>query len=203
MTAAADSTHVSVSAARRAEILDHLRRCPGQTAGELAVRLGYRLPSGKPAANIVLKLLTQMQGSGQVVSAGSGRMRGGNPVRIWKPAPPGTPAPGRSLLTPERLQRKRERERRQKRRARDRARGRLYVPPAAWTLPATAACKGADLRLFFPEAGQDDSAAKAICARCPIRARCLQVALRNGERHGVWGGVNLETERAALRSVTR
>ncbi|UZG60469.1 WhiB family transcriptional regulator [Rhodococcus opacus] len=30
-------------------------------------------------------------------------------------------------------------------------------------------------------------AAKRICLRCPVRARCLNYALEAYERHGIWG----------------
>jgi hypothetical protein len=46
--------------------------------------------------------------------------------------------------------------------------------------------------VFFPENG-DDSAAKAICGRCPVRAACLAAATARKERYGVWGGENFET----------
>ena len=55
-----------------------------------------------------------------------------------------------------------------------------------------AACKDADPELFFPpEEGGRRAArkAKAICARCPVTAECLEHAVRHGEHWGVWGGV--------------
>ena len=61
-----------------------------------------------------------------------------------------------------------------------------------------AACRGADPELFFPERGDTYSvqAAKAVCARCPVRAECLEEHL--GEKQGVWGGMS-EYERRAIR----
>lgn len=38
-------------------------------------------------------------------------------------------------------------------------------------------------------------AAKAVCAQCPVRVRCLESALH--EKYGVWGGLTAE-ERAEL-----
>ena len=61
-----------------------------------------------------------------------------------------------------------------------------------------AACKGEPSSVFYPETEAEAAAAKAICARCPVSDLCLAVALRNGERHGVWGG-KTERERARLR----
>ena len=35
-----------------------------------------------------------------------------------------------------------------------------------------------------------------LCADCPVTAECLQLALDNGEVHGIWGG---KTERQRRR----
>ena len=32
--------------------------------------------------------------------------------------------------------------------------------------------------------------AKAVCATCPMMLPCYAVAVKNGEMHGVWGGVD-------------
>ena len=66
------------------------------------------------------------------------------------------------------------------------------------TWKEAAACKGEQSSVFYPETESGAAAAKAICARCPVSDLCLSVALRNGERHGVWGG-KTERERARLR----
>jgi WhiB family redox-sensing transcriptional regulator len=63
-----------------------------------------------------------------------------------------------------------------------------------------AACKGVDPDLFFPERGEDARHAKAICARCPVRTFCLEEALVNVEKHGVWGGLS-ERERRKIRKL--
>jgi WhiB family transcriptional regulator, redox-sensing transcriptional regulator len=62
-----------------------------------------------------------------------------------------------------------------------------------------------DAELFFgpdSETGQEreirEAKAKAICALCPVRAQCLDYALGNSIRHGIWGGLNKE-ERARER----
>ncbi|GGS31405.1 transcriptional regulator WhiB [Streptomyces humidus] len=66
-----------------------------------------------------------------------------------------------------------------------------------------AACRDVDPDLFFPigTAGltlvQIDEA-KAVCARCPVRERCLQWALDVGQVEGIWGGTT-ESERRATR----
>lgn len=52
--------------------------------------------------------------------------------------------------------------------------------------------------LFFPIKGGSPRAAKAVCARCPITATCLQDALDDPSLEGVWGGTT-EREREHLR----
>ncbi|MDX3568718.1 WhiB family transcriptional regulator [Streptomyces sp. ID05-47C] len=44
--------------------------------------------------------------------------------------------------------------------------------------------------------------AKAVCRRCPVRARCLEWALETDQSLGVWGGTS-ETERCALKRRIR
>ena len=63
-----------------------------------------------------------------------------------------------------------------------------------------AACRGIDVEVFYPQTDDDADAveAKAICAECPVRQACLEYALANHEREGVWGGA---TERERRRIV--
>jgi WhiB family transcriptional regulator, redox-sensing transcriptional regulator len=62
-----------------------------------------------------------------------------------------------------------------------------------------AACRGADLGLFFPERGESAGPARQVCAACPVRQPCLDYAITNRITHGIWGGLT-ERERRALRS---
>ncbi len=67
---------------------------------------------------------------------------------------------------------------------------------------SAAACRIADPDLFFPvsssgKALEQVSEAKAICARCRVRGKCLAFALVTHQRHGVWGGMS-EEERYQL-----
>ena len=62
-----------------------------------------------------------------------------------------------------------------------------------------AACRGADLDLFFPGRGESAEPARQVCARCPVREPCLDYALSHGIVHGIWGGL-AERDRRALRS---
>lgn len=63
-----------------------------------------------------------------------------------------------------------------------------------WSL---AACRGLPSSLFFAEHGDSPSVseARAVCATCPIRVECLDYAVSNGERWGVWGGLTPQERR--------
>jgi len=61
-----------------------------------------------------------------------------------------------------------------------------------------AACRGVDPELFFPERGEQTRSAKRICAACLVRVDCLEFALANTEKFGIWGGKS-ERERRLLR----
>ncbi len=48
---------------------------------------------------------------------------------------------------------------------------------------------------FYPERSHEKAAAaKAVCATCPVRQECLDEAIENNEKYGVWGGMDT-TER--------
>lgn len=59
---------------------------------------------------------------------------------------------------------------------------------------AAAACRGRRIEIFFPERGDTTRPAKELCAGCPVRDDCLDYALANGIKHGIWGGTS-EKER--------
>ena len=61
-----------------------------------------------------------------------------------------------------------------------------------------AACLGLDPNLFFPERGASVDAAKRVCMSCPVRAECLEFALVEVVKHGIFGGTS-ERERRRLR----
>ena len=65
-----------------------------------------------------------------------------------------------------------------------------------------AACRGVDPDLFFTERGEKTSDAKAVCRGCPVREDCLEYAMANVEKFGVWGGLS-ERERRRLRRAGR
>jgi len=61
-----------------------------------------------------------------------------------------------------------------------------------------AACAGFDRDIFFPEyTFLTDPAALAACARCEVRADCLEWAQRTNQEFGIWGGLD-EEQRAAI-----
>jgi WhiB family transcriptional regulator, redox-sensing transcriptional regulator len=59
-------------------------------------------------------------------------------------------------------------------------------------------CLGVDPDLFFPERGASTREAKEVCRGCIVRQDCLEYALANGEKFGIWGGLS-ERERRRLR----
>jgi WhiB family redox-sensing transcriptional regulator len=59
--------------------------------------------------------------------------------------------------------------------------------PLAWQDDALCAQIGTDA--WFPEKGDDPRPAQRVCHRCPVEALCLQYALDNDIRYGLWGGV--------------
>lgn len=66
----------------------------------------------------------------------------------------------------------------------------------AWQ--ADALCAQTDPESFFPEKGGSTRDAKRICGSCDVRSECLEYALANDERFGIWGGLS-ERERRKLR----
>jgi WhiB family redox-sensing transcriptional regulator len=62
----------------------------------------------------------------------------------------------------------------------------------------SAACRGIDADLFFPERGQSVGTATAICRGCPVRVECLAFSMTSGEKFGIWGGL-AERPRRRLR----
>lgn len=59
-------------------------------------------------------------------------------------------------------------------------------------------CLGVDPDLFFPERGASTREAKEVCRGCVVRLDCLEFALQNGEKFGIWGGLS-ERERRRIR----
>ena len=73
-------------------------------------------------------------------------------------------------------------------------------PPGPWIL--NAGCEGFPPNWWFPERGEDSSRAVGICTECPVRVDCLEYALGQGIKHGIWGGMS-ERARRLLRRERR
>src|SRR4029079_31085 len=59
-------------------------------------------------------------------------------------------------------------------------------------------CLGVDPDLFFPARGASTQEAQEVCRGCVVREDCLEYALANGEKFGIWGGMS-ERERRRIR----
>lgn len=68
-----------------------------------------------------------------------------------------------------------------------------------------AACRAIPVEMFFPPAEQEAEVAKSICAKCCVRQPCLEFALSEAERFGIWGGLTSQERRslAAKRRKSR
>lgn len=61
-----------------------------------------------------------------------------------------------------------------------------------------ALCAQTNPEVFFPEKGGSTRDAKKVCGNCDVQSTCLEYALDNEERFGIWGGLS-ERERRKLR----
>ena len=73
-----------------------------------------------------------------------------------------------------------------------------------WDWQLDSACREVDPSLFFHPEGERgparsgrESAAKTICAACPVLTECRSHALAVREPYGVWGGLS-EDDREAI-----
>ena len=71
--------------------------------------------------------------------------------------------------------------------------------PLAWQTDAL--CAQTNPEAFFPEKGSSTKNAKKICNTCDVKEKCLDYALENDERFGIWGGLS-ERERRNLQKST-
>ena len=69
--------------------------------------------------------------------------------------------------------------------------------PNAWRRYAN--CLGVDPDLFFTSRGQATREAKSVCQGCVVRQQCLDTALANGEKNGLWGGLSVRERRDVQR----
>ncbi len=75
----------------------------------------------------------------------------------------------------------------------------------AWAVEGQerAACRGADVELFFSVEEDDQQRALEYCACCEVRRQCLEFAIANREVYGIWGGLRESERRALIRDVRR
>lgn len=70
--------------------------------------------------------------------------------------------------------------------------------PVLMSWQEKALCAQTDPEAFFPEKGGSTREAKRVCQSCDVRAECLEYAIANDERFGIWGGLS-ERERRRLK----
>ncbi len=68
--------------------------------------------------------------------------------------------------------------------------------PTDWY--ASGACRDLPADWFHPERGESTTNAKSVCTICPVRVPCLDWALTNHEKFGIWGGTS-ERERRRIK----
>ena len=65
-------------------------------------------------------------------------------------------------------------------------------------------CKGVDPEIFYPDDDEDPGhEAKLICSMCVVRETCLEQAIVNREKIGVWGGYTARERRRLVRQLRR
>lgn len=62
-----------------------------------------------------------------------------------------------------------------------------------------AACRDADTNLFFVDRGASITAARQLCADCPVRDTCLDYAIADNLPFGIYGGLTPKERRALNR----
>ncbi len=73
---------------------------------------------------------------------------------------------------------------------------------STWHMPwvEEALCAQTDPEMFFPDKGSSNTAAKKICAQCPVITECLDWALRHQEI-GIWGGQSANQRKELRRKL--
>ncbi len=74
----------------------------------------------------------------------------------------------------------------------------LLLSPEHQLWQRQANCMGVDPDLFFPERGASTREAKEVCRGCVVQEECLEYAIANSEKFGIWGGMS-ERERRQVR----
>jgi WhiB family transcriptional regulator, redox-sensing transcriptional regulator len=66
-----------------------------------------------------------------------------------------------------------------------------------------AACRGVDPSVFYPTSEKEEEPARSICGACAVKAYCLDYAIANKEKDGIWGGLNEKERRRIIRARAR
>jgi WhiB family redox-sensing transcriptional regulator len=66
-----------------------------------------------------------------------------------------------------------------------------------------AECRGVDPDIFYPASAEEAEEARSICSGCSVMKACLEWALSNRERDGVWGGATERERRRMIRQRRR
>ena len=75
----------------------------------------------------------------------------------------------------------------------------------------SALCRQTDAELWFPDRENPNTdgfittirRAQTVCRSCPVQTECLDYALSNNEKFGVWAGINMNTVKAHTREELR
>ena len=54
-------------------------------------------------------------------------------------------------------------------------------------------------RYIFSDRGASTRLAKTVCRRCEVQEECLEYAVNNREKFGIWGGLSERERRRAIR----
>lgn len=65
------------------------------------------------------------------------------------------------------------------------------------------ACRGLDPTIFYPATDEEAAPAKKVCEQCGVREACLEFALGERERDGIWGGATERERRRIIRQRRR
>ena len=77
----------------------------------------------------------------------------------------------------------------------------IFGLPAEQSWHERALCAQTDPEAFFPEKGGSTREAKKICVGCEVKGECLEYALQNDERFGIWGGLSERERRRVKRQA--
>ncbi len=77
------------------------------------------------------------------------------------------------------------------------------LPTANSEWQEDAACRGADIDIFFSLDEDDQRHALELCQSCPVREPCLRYAIEHREMYGIWGGMQESDRRGIIREQRR